>query len=536
MPFTTGAKGETVMEADIALVNCNILTMNPSQPAAEAVAIKKNKIAKVGTNEEIEPLIGNNTKVIKLDGLTVLPGLIDTHLHIADFGRFLTWLDLNDVKSITEIKNIIKESAQKKSNDRWILGQGWDQTNFTKQRTLNRVDLDEVAPDNPATLYHKSGCMCVVNSKALQLAEITKETEDPEGGKVEHDPETGEPTGVLHENAMSLVWNVIPEPDEEEVFEATAEACRKVVEAGVTSVQWIVSSLAEIKLIQRLRLENRLPLRVYIIYPADILEQVSGLRQKEWLDDDWVRIGGVKIFSDGSLAERTAALNEPYNDCPTTKGKLLYRKQDFSALVNRLHRANYRMVLHSMGDRAIEVVTETLEKTLTETPKQDHRYRIEQAAVLNTELIKRLKKLEVNVAVQPCTIISEFTVWSAIERLGKERARWLYPLASLTKERIRISGGSDCPMEQVSPFLGMQAVVTRQFFPEERISVDDALRMYTVNAAYVSFGETIKGSIEEGKLADLTVISDDPKIVSPSKIGDIEVRMTFVDGKIVFRK
>ncbi len=169
----------------------------------------------------------------------------------------------------------------------------------------------------------------------------------------------------------------------------------------------------------------------------------------------------MKIFSDGSLAERTAALKEPYSDCPTTKGKLLYTKQDFSTLVNRLHKADYRMVLHAMGDKAIELVTETLEQTLKETPKQDHRYRIEQAAVLNKELIKRLKKLEVNVAVQPCTIISEFTTWSAVERLGKERARWLYPLASLTKEGIRISGGSDCPMENVSPFLGMQAVVTQ---------------------------------------------------------------------------
>jgi predicted amidohydrolase YtcJ len=535
MPFTTGANGDTVMEADIVLVDCNVLTMNPSQPRAEAVAIKKNKIAKVGTNKEIKPLIGNNTKVIKLDGLTVLPGLIDTHLHIADFGRFLTWLDLKNVNSITEIKSMVKESAQKKPKGKWILGQGWDQSSFPEQRTPNRQDLDEAAPDHPVTLYHKSGCMCVVNSKALQLAEITKETQDPEGGKIEHDPETGEPTGVLHENAMSLVWKAIPEPDEEEVFEATAEACRKVVEAGVTSVQWIVSSLAEIKLIQRLRSENRLPLRVYIIYPADVLEQVSGLRQ-EGLDDDWLQIGGVKIFSDGSLAERTAALKEPYSDCPTTKGKLLYTKQDFSALVNRLHKADYRMVLHAMGDRAIEMVTETLEQLLKETPKQNHRYRIEQAAVLNKSLIKRLKKLEVNVAVQPCTIISEFTAWSAIERLGKERARWLYPLASLTKEGIRISGGSDCPMEQVSPFLGMQAVVTRQFFPEEQISIDNALRMYTVNAAFVSFDEKIKGSVEEGKLADLTVVSDDPRTVSPNEICDIEVRMTFVDGKIVYQK
>jgi predicted amidohydrolase YtcJ len=522
------------MEADLVLVDCNVLTMNPSQPRAEAVAIKDGKIVKTPTKKEINRWVGKNTQVVKLQGSTVVPGLIDTHIHVGDFGRFLTWLDLKNTKSINEVQVLIKQSAKQKPHGKWILGQGWNQPSFAEKRKLTRQDLDEAAPNHPVILYHESGCMCTINSHALKLAKIIKETADPAGGKIEHEPETGELTGVLYENAMSLVWKVIPEPDEQEAFDATSLACKKVVQAGVTSVQWIVSSLAEIKLILRLWAENRLPIRVYIIFPADILEEVSTLILPEDVDYNWLRIGCVKIFSDGSLAERTAALNKPYSDQPDTKGKLRYTKKDFSALVDRLHRANFRMVLHAMGDQAIEMVVATLEKTLKESPKQDHRYRIEQAAVINKELIQRIKKLEANVAVQPCTIISEFTEWSAIDRLGAERARWLYPLNSLIKEGILVSGGSDCPMEPINPFLGIHAVLKRPFYPEEQIKIDDALRMYTVNAAFASFEDQFKGSIEEGKLADLTVISRDPTTTEPNKLSEIEVKMTIVDGKIVY--
>ena len=525
------------MEADLALIDCNVLTMNPSQPHAEAIAIKEDKIVKVGTNKEISRWIGKNTKIIELKkGETVVPGLIDTHVHIADFGRFLTWLDLKGVKSIKEMQKIIKKRAQETPQGKWILGQGWDQTSFAEKRYPNIHDLDEAALNHPVILYHQSGCMCAVNSKALELAGITKETNAPSGGTIENDPETGEPTGVLRENAMNLIWKIVPDPDEEEVLDATSLACEKIVEAGVTSVHWIVSSWTEIQIIRRLRAENKLPLRVYIIFPADILDQITSLRSRKGIEDDRVRLGGVKIFADGSLAARTASLKEPYNDDLATKGKLLYTQEELRALVAKLHKANFRLVIHAMGDQAIDMVLSTLEKTLKELPRKNHRYRIEHASVLNKELIHRIKKLGVIVAVQPCTIISEFTSWSATDRLGLKRARWLYPLKTLFKEGIRVSGGSDCPMEQISAFSGIQAAVTRQFFPEEQITVDEALRMYTVNAAYASFDENIKGSIEEGKLADLTVISRDPRKTPPNQIEDIKVKMTIVGGKMVYQK
>jgi predicted amidohydrolase YtcJ len=520
------------MWADLVLMDGNVLTMGSSQPSAEAVAVKKDRIVKVGTNEEINSWIGNDTKVIDLQGRTVVPGLTDSHIHVGDFGKFLTWVDLKDVDSVEEMQRKIRERAQKIPEGRWIIGSGWDQTRFAEKRYPNRRDLDEASPDNPVILYHQCGRVCVVSSKALELAGVTKETRAPSGGKIEKDAENGEPTGILREKATDLVWKTIPEPSEEEVIEGASLACKKIVEAGVTTVHWIVTSSAEISVIQKLCSENKLPLRVYTIIPANLLDQTNSSGSGDNKD----RNLGVKVFVDGSLAAHTAALREPYSDDAESKGQLLYSQQELDALVAKVHKANFRLVMHAMGDQAIDMSLTAIEKALMEAPRRDHRYRLEHASVLNSELIQRIKELGMIVSVQPKCVITEFSVWSAVERLGSERARWLYPIKTLIKEGIRVVGGSDCPMEPISPLQGIQAAVTRQFFPEEQITVEEALRMYTVNAAYASFEEAVKGSIEEGKLADLTVLSGDPTAVSPSKIGDITVDVTIVGGKVVYQK
>ncbi len=516
------------MRADLALIGGNIVTMNPFQPHAEAVAIKDDRIVQVGTNEEISPWIGKNTKIINLEGRTVVPGFIDTHIHVADFGKFLTWLDLKDVTSLTELRKRVRERAQKISEGRWIIGHGWDQNNFLEKRPPNLQDLNEPSLNNPVILYHQCGRMCAVNSKALELAGVTKETRAPSGGTIEKDAETGEPTGILRENATDLVWKTISEPSEEEIIEAATLACEQIVEAGVTSVHWITTSSAEIPVIQRLIAENKLPLRVYAIAPTSILDQIDGSGDN--IDRKW----SVNIFADGFLAARTAALREPYSDDNATKGQLVYSQKELNALVAKAHKANISLAIHAMGDQAIDMTLTAIEKALMEVPRKNHRYRIEHASVLNKELIQRIKKLGLTVSVQPKVVTSEFSVWSAVDRLGPERARWLFPLKTLIKEGIVVTGGSDCPMEPLSPLLGIQAAVTRQFFPEERITIDEALRMYTVNAAYASFEENLKGSIMEGKLADLTVLSDDPRTTPPDKIGDITVKMTIVGGKVVY--
>jgi len=524
------------MWADLVLMDGNVLTMCSSQSSAEAVAVKKDRIVKVGTNEEIRQWIGDDTTVINLQGRTVVPGLTDSHIHVGDFGKFLTWVDLKDANSVEEMQRLIRERVQKISKERWIIGSGWDQARFAEKRYPNRWDLDEASPHNPVILYHQCGRVCVVNSNALELAGVTKETESPSGGEIEKDAETGEPTGILRETATDLVWNVIPEPSEEEVMEGASLACQKIVEAGVTSIHWIATSSTEISVIQRLRAGNKLPLRVYTIIPANLLDQIGGSDLSIISGDGANRNLGVKVFVDGSLSARTAALREPYCGDAESKGQLLYSQQELDALVAKLHRANFRLVMHAMGDQAIGMALAAIEKALMEAPRKDHRYRLEHASVLSRELIRRIKELGMTVSVQPKCVITEFSVWSAVDRLGSERARWLYPIKTLIKEGVRVVGGSDCPMEPLSPLQGVQAAVTREFFPEERITVDEALRMYTVNAAYASFEEAVKGSIEEGKLADLTVLSGDPTAVPPSKIGDINVDITIVGGNVVYQK
>jgi len=524
------------MWADLVLMDGNVITMDSSQPSAEAIAVKKDRIVKVGTNEEISRWIGKNTKIINLQGRTVVPGLIDSHIHVGDFGKFLMWIDLKDVTSVEEMQRRIRKRAQKIPKGRWIIGHGWDQNSFVEKRYPNFRDLNEASPDNPVILYHQCGRVCVVNSKALELADVTNKTKAPPDGKIEKDAETGEPTGILRENATDLVWKTIPEPSEEEIMEAASLACKKIVEAGVTSIHWIVASSTEVQIIQKLRAENKLPLRVYTIIPANILDQINGLESLLGSGDNTDRNLGVKVFVDGSLAARTAALREPYIDDPATKGQLLYSQGELNALVVKAHKAKFRLVMHAMGDQAIDMTLTAIEKALLEAPRKNHRYRIEHASVLNKELIQRIKELGMIVSIQPKCVISEFSVWSAVDRLGSERARWLYPLKTLINEGIRVTGGSDCPMEPLNPLQGIQAAVERQFFPEEQITVDEALRMYTVNAAYASFEEKIKGSIEEGKLADVTVLSGDPRKTPASKIGEINVKMTIVGGKVVYQE
>jgi predicted amidohydrolase YtcJ len=524
------------MRADLVLINGKIFTMNPSQPRAEAIAIEDARIVQVGTNDAVNRCIWKDTRLINLKGKTVVPGFIDTHIHVADFGKFLTWIDLRDVRSIKEMQATLRARVQKTPKGKWIIGHGWDQNCFAEMRLPTRHDLDVVSAGTPVILYHKLGQICIVNSKALELAGLTKQTGAPTGGAIDKSEETGGFTGILRDEATNLVWKFVPTISEEDLIEAVSLACEKIVEAGVTSVNWMVLSPIEVSAIEKLHVQNRLPFRVYVVIPVDFLDGVmaSGLYKRS--GDAALRIGGVVIFADGYLATRTAALFQSYNDCLDSSGRLLYTQEEMNALAIKVHKANLQLIIHSVGDKAVDAALTTIEETSKEAVGKELRNRIEQAAVLNEGLLQRMKNQKVIVSVQPRVIDSEFRVWSAAEHLGPERVRWLYPLKTLLSEGIKVSGGSDCPMEPLSPLLGIKAAVTREFFPEERLTVEEALRLYTVDAAYASFEENIKGSIEKGKLADLTVLRRDPRMVVPNEIGDIEVEMTIVSGKVVYSK
>ncbi len=522
------------MWADLVLTDGNVLTMNPSQPRAEAIAIKKDRIIKVGANSEVSRWIGKNTEVIGLKGKTVVPGLIDTHIHVADFGRTLAWIDLKEADSIRTLKSLVSDQAAKTTRGKWILGFGWDQENFEEKRYPVRQDLDVAAPENPVILYHRLGRKCVTNSRGLELAGLTKDTATPKDGVIGKDPETVELTGILQGTATDLVWKAVPLLTEQETMEASREACRKIANAGITSIHWIVNSATELLIAQKLSGENGMPLRIFIIVTSGVFEELfpkKCVRPKENL----ANIGGVLVFADGYLAAQTAALNEPYT-FSTNKGKALCTQEELNRLTAKIREANLQVIVHAMGDRAVDAALEAFEASSSVQSRSKKRHRLEQAALLSRTLIQRIKKQKVIVSVQPTVVESEFSVWSAAEHLGKNRARMLFPLKTLLKNRIRFVGGSDCPMEPLSPLVGIQAVVTREFFVQQRITVDEALRMYMIDAAYSSGEEHIKGSIEEGKLADLTILSHDPRKVPSNEIAGIAVEMTIVGGEVVYSK
>ncbi|MCW4017209.1 MAG: amidohydrolase [Candidatus Bathyarchaeota archaeon] len=516
--------GETL--ADLALIDGKIYTMNKSLACAEAVAVKGDQIIKVDTTEEVTYLIGKDTQIVYLDGRTVLPGFIDTHIHVADFGRFLMWMDLA-ANSISQMQVLLGSRLEGMQPDKWVVGRGWNETRFTEKRLPTRHDLDVISPNNPVLFYHQNGQIALVNSKALELAGVTKATEAPLGGFIDRNGK-GEPTGILRETATDLVWKMVPEPTLDELVDAAALACEKIVQAGITSIHWLAESAMDVQILKRLLEAGKMPLRVYMVIPANLLSD-SGLL--EGLEKGSAKIGGVEVCADGYLASRTAALAKPYLGDAQGSGKLTSPQKDLAASAKNVVERGFQLVMHAMGDKAVDAALNVIESA-----DDKGRHRIDPAALLNPALIQRLKKAKVVVSVQPLVAVSEFSVYDAVEHLGEERARWLYPLKTLFGEGVCVCGGSDCPMEPLNPMLGIQSAVTRRFYPEEQLSVDEALQMYTTQAAWASGEEKVKGSIEEGKLADFTVLAQDPHEVPISQIQDIAVEMTVIGGKVAYSR
>jgi len=295
----------------------------------------------------------------------------------------------------------------------------------------------------------------------------------------------------------------------------------------------MVLSPIEISIARKLHAQKRLPIRVNLIIPANLLDALKGFTSD---DNSALRVGGAVIAADGYLASKTAALSQPYSDDMTLSGQLLSSPEEMRATAAKILKAGLQLVIHAMGDKAMQMALTTIETVSNLSSSKNARVRLEQAAVLNQKLIDLMKKHKVIVSVQPLVVASEFSVWHAMEHLGAERARWLYPLKTLLNNGVRVVGGSDCPMEPLSPLLGIQAAVARENFSEERVNVDEALRMYTVDAAYSSGEENIKGSIEEGKLADLAVLSRNPLTFTRNEIKEINVELTIVNGRIAYSK
>lgn len=523
-----------MLGADTVILNANIFTLNPKQPRAEALAIRNGKIEAVGSNSEIRKFVNHETKVIDAAGKTVIPGLVDCHVHMTSFGQHLQTLDLRNVGSIEEIKNKLREYVAKNPEKNWILGGRWDHERFSEKRYPTRWDLDAAVPDKPVFLVRVCGHLGVANTRALELSGITKEIVF-DNKIIDVDEAKREPNGILRENAMELVWRVVPKPSMTEMERICMQACEKAVENGLTCVHWIVDSAEEIRALQKLHNEGKLPLRVCLGVPAKFLDELARLGLTSGFGDGMLKIGFVKIFADGSLGARTAALKEAYADKPETKGILTCSQKTLNRLVSKAHQAGLQVAVHAIGDRALETVLKAFSKTFQKFPhkNQRSRHRIEHCSVLNPRLIRQMKRLGLIASVQPHFVVSDFWV---VERVGVKRARWVYPFKTLINEGVTVVSGSDCPVEPISPILGVWAATARKFLMEERLTVEEALKTYTVNAAYASFDEDKRGTIEVGKFADLTILSDDLFKVPLDKIKDLTVEMTIVDGRIVYMR
>lgn len=517
-------------DASLTVLSANVVTLNPVQPQAKAIAVRNGKIVAVGSNAEIRKYVRSGTKVIDGKNRTVVPGLVDCHVHMTGFGFFLQALNLKDATSIEEVQRRLRTYADEHREKRWILEGRWDQEGFVDKRYPTRWDLDAAVADRPVFLVRVCGHIAVANSKALQLAGITRAT-IVKGGKVDLDSATGQPSGIIRGNALRLLWRAVPKPTMKQLEEACVSACRKAAEAGLTCVHWLVESADEIRVLRKLCSEGRLPIRVRLGVSVELLEKLDNSGLLKDFRNDMLRMGFVKILSDGSLGARTAALKNPYSDKPDTNGIMLYTQRKLNQLVSKAHEAGLQLGVHAIGDRAVEATLKAFERALERFPRQNHRHRIEHCSVLNPKLIRRMKQLGLIASVQPIFADSDFWI---VDRVGKNRARWVYPFKTLMKEGVVVAAGSDCPVEDINPLRGVSASVARRDCSDEALAMKEALETYTSNAAYASFDEDKKGSIEVGKVADFTILSDDLFKIQPYNIKEVTVKMTIVDGKIVY--
>ncbi len=532
-----------------AFINGKIYTVNENQPYAEAVVVEGNKIKFVGyyrPNKEANRLIDVNTEVIDLEGKLMLPGFNDSHLHFTSGGSYLLGINLRPAQSKEEFVQIIEEYILSRSVpvNSWITGGRWDHELWPDKTLPTKELIDPVTENTPVFVSRIDGHVGLANSKALELAGITKNTPDPDGGLIERDPETGEPTGILKDNAMDLVFKVIPPPSLEENIESTLRALEEARKLGITSVQDMTQP-DELEAYKQVMINGELTCRIYSVWPIDKYEEIVRAGVTVGNEDGMIKRGGLKGYADGSLGASTAWFFEPYFQDPSnyglpmdvvTNGNL--EKWAIDADRNRL-----QICVHAIGDKANAFTLDLYEKIKKENSPWDRRFRIEHAQHLRKEDIKRFAEIGVIASVQPYHCIDD-GVW-AENRIGPERIKTTHPYRSLLKSDAVVAFGTDWPVAPLNPLYGIYAAVTRQtvdgknpygWIPEEIISVEDAIKCYTLNAAYASFEDKIKGSIEVGKLADFVVLSEDILTIDPVKIKDVFIEMTIFDGEIVYEK
>lgn len=530
--------------ASLALINGDVYTVS-SQPAhAQAIAIQGEKIVAVGSNADVRLWIGPHTRVIDLHGRFAMPGFNDAHTHLASAGMAKLTVNFEGAKSLAEFQQRIRAALKNYKPGEWITGSGWDHTLWPEKRFPTRGDLDAVSKDHPMIFGRVDGHVAVANSIALKLSGVTKDTPDPAAGHIVRDPKTGEPDGMLEEDAaMSLVYRHVPPVSHERRRRAIELALADAVSHGVTSIQ-DYSTWQDFLVYRELKQEGKLPLRIteWLTF-TEPLAKLEEERREGTTTDPWLKTGSLKAFMDGSLGSRTAAMLAPYSDDPSTSGILRMLPKELNAMSIERDKAGFQLNFHAIGDKANRIALDAFAAVRAANGPRDRRDRIEHAQVVAPDDFARFAELHVIASMQPVHLLDDER-WAGA-RLGPERSKGAYAWNTMRKHGVRLAFGTDYPVEGIDPLRGLYACVTRElpeggpsggWEPQEKLPMDVCISDYTAGSAYGEFEENAKGQIKPGMLADIVVYPVDITRIPAPQLLHTSPDITITGGRIVYER
>lgn len=526
--------------ADLVIINANVRTMDKANPTAEAIAVKGRKIFFVGSNDEAKKFIASNTKTIDAKGKLVIPGFNDAHVHFMDGGAGLSSVDLRDAKSPEEFVKRIGDFAKKLPKGRWIQNGNWDHENWTPANLPTAAMIDAVTPDNPVFINRLDGHMSLANSLAMKLAKVDKNTKDVAGGEIVRDA-NGNPTGIFKDEAMNYFYPAIPPMSFEQKMEALEAATNYAASLGVTSVQ-DMSAGTDVGVYQEMMRQGKLKTRIYAVSVLGDYQRWQRTGVTYAFGSDWLRVGGLKGFVDGSLGSTTAWFYKPYLDAPDKVGLPLDDMANIKKNVLAADKANLQVMIHAIGDRANDELLKIYADAAKENGERDRRFRVEHSQHLSPDAIKNFGKQKVIASMQPFHVIDDGR-W-AFKRLDAERLKGTYAFRSLLNNGAVLAFGTDWFVAPLNPMLGIYAAVTRRtlddknpngWLPEQKLTVEEAVRAYTVGSAFAEFQEDEKGTLANKMLADFVILSDDIFTMNPNEIRNVKVLTTIVAGKVVYQ-
>ena len=539
---------QQVAPADLILKNGTVYTANDQSPTAQAVAVKGDRIVFVGSNAEAQKYAGKDTKVVDLQGKTVLPGFTDSHQHLSGVGFREMTLNLEGSTSLQDLLARLKTRVDQAKPGEWVTGRGWIETHWKPPVFPTRWDLDKVSPNNPVILGRADGHGAVANSTALKIAGVDKTTPNPFGGEISKDKETGEPNGMLLDSAQGLVRRKVPATTREEAEQAVVLGAKRDVSLGWTQVQDAGGSYDEVEIFKKLYTAGAIKLRIYKAVYGPGLNASRLIKDGPIVGEfqNRLTVRTIKVVSDGALGSRGAALLAPYSDAADTSGFLTVKAEDLRPMLVDALKQGIQVETHAIGDKANRFILDEYETALKSVPESERkianpRWRVEHAQIVNPVDIPRFVKLGIIPSMQPSHAIGD--LFFAPSRLGVDRLKGAYAWESFIKSGVIVPGGSDAPVERGEPMIEFYAAVARKdqkgfsdtgWHPEEAVTRDQALKMFTIWPAYAAFEETLRGSIEVGKLADLTILSADIMKIPALDILKTHCAMTVINGEIVY--